>query len=148
MAWRKAPPQMQEHLPHHKIFSPNPQPYGYGYTPGACSQQSLPLRLTLDSFPVGDRGALSMCQHACTCTCVHMCTYVKTHLPFVHQKLRDIKKAFTQDSLSVHFAVNLRAGNVCILKGGRGERFLRDYYNHHHCNYHHHYLLIMMVLII
>lgn len=77
------------------------------------------------------------------CAHAYMCVYMYTRVPFVRQKLRDIKKAFTQDSLNVHFAVNFRAGNLCILKGGRGECFLRDYYNHHHCNYHYHYLLIM-----
>lgn len=143
---------MQEHLPHYKLFSPNPQPYGYGYTPGACSCQS-------PQSPVPHLGVISCWRqkafHLCACTCTRACAYTSTDMhtcthicTIVHHKLKEIKKALPRTH-QVHILPSPNDwSSLSLLKGVREECFLRDYYNHRHCHCYHCYLLIMMVLII
>lgn len=124
-------------------FSPNPQPYGYDYTPGACSLQSLPLRLTLESFPVGDRRQAYMHAHAHTHTSVnmHTCTCTYTHICAVcASEAQGNQESFYLGFLKWTFCSQPQSGPACAFK--------RDCYNHHQCLYYHHNLFIIMMLII
>lgn len=129
---KKCSPQMQEHLPHCKQFSPNSQPLWLWLYP-----RSLQLAKT---SPVPYLGVISCFRQKAVSVYLNTCTH--TPLLCVSLNLREIQDAFIQDS-SVQFSCDL-----CDMgpKGRRIEgRALSDYY--HHYDFHNScFLLTGMIL--
>ena len=159
MAWRNTPPQMQEHLPHCKLFFPKSSALMVMVTPRSLQLAQPPPVPYLGVISCYRQKAihLRVCRPASTYASTSMCTHIYTgahtraHLHAscaLYQKLREIREAFTRIPQVYVLQSTTEQASLCILKWRKEECFLRDYYNHHHCHSHHLYLLIMMVLII
>lgn len=117
MAWGDAPPQMQEHLPHCKLFSPKSSALMVMATPqelAASTASPVPYLRVISCWrqkAISLRDCKPASVHASTST--HTQTHIWTHtfrcLLCTLPEAQGNQVSFYLDSSSVHFAVNHRA---------------------------------------